>query len=158
MSAKSDYFENKLSDVLWRGQSLTIGSATLSWSEAPTYFLGLLKVAGSDSSAGTEISGGSYARQPLAASLANISGTQSAGSTTASSGTDGTVENNNVLTFADMPDTTGANALVEFGIYDAVTGGNLLERAVLNGGTPVQASAGATLTFAAGTLTLQEDN
>lgn len=158
MAAKTDYFENKLSDVLWRGQSLTIGSSTLSWDAAPTYYVGLLTAAGSDSTAGTEISGGSYARQPLLASLTNVSGTQAAGSTTASTGTDGTVENNAVLTYTGMPDTTGVNALVEFGIYDAVTGGNLLERAVLNGGTPVQASAGATLTFAAGALTIQEDN
>lgn len=165
MTAKTDYFENKLTDVIWRNQILVVGDKQLQWvatagapaSAAPTYYVGLLKVAPTDSTAGTEISGGSYARQPLAASLTNMAGTQSAGSTTASTGTNATTSNNAAIQFTGMPDTTGANALVAFGIYDAVSGDHLLEFAALTGG-PIQASAGATLNFAAGTLTIQEDN
>jgi hypothetical protein len=58
-----------------------------------------------------------------------------------------------------MPDTSisGTNGTVAFGIFDAITGGNLLEYAAITG-APVLASAGATLTFAAGALTIQEDD
>lgn len=165
MTAKTDFFENKLTDVVWRGQILVVGDKQLQWvttagapaAVSPTYYIGLLKVAPTDSTAGTEISGGSYARQPLVASLSNMAGTQSAGSTTASSGINATTSNNAAITFTGMPDTTGANAVVAYGIYDAVSGGNLLEYADLTGG-PIQASAGATMSFAAGALTLQEDN
>jgi len=156
MTAKTDYFENKLTDFLFRGQTLVIGGSTATWSAAPTFYIGLHTTSPTDSSAGTETSGGSYARQPIAASLANMAGTQSAGSTTASTGTNATTSNNNVITFTNMPDTSTVG-LVSFGIYDAVSGGNLLEYAALTG-QPIKASAGATLTFAAGALTIQEDN
>ena len=155
MSSKTDYFENKLTDVLWRGQSLTIGASTLSWSTAPTFYIGLLTTAPTDSSAGVEATGGSYARQPITAALANFAGTQAAASTLASSGTGGTTSNNAVITFSSMPDTT-TTTVKAFGIYDASTAGNLLEYASFL--TPVAASAGATMTFAAGALTIQEDN
>ena len=153
MSSKTDYFENKLTDVLWRNQSLVVGGATLSWSSAPTYYVGLLTAAASDSSAGTEVTGGSYARQSVVASLANMAGTQSAGSTTASSGTGGTTSNNGTLTFASMPACT----LVGFAVYDASSGGNQLEYALLTG-QPIAVASGATVSFSAGQLTIQEDN
>jgi len=159
MSSKTDYFENKLIDFLFRNQTLTIGSAVATWSTAPVFYIGLLKVAPTDSTAGTEHTGGSYARQPITASLTAMAGTQSAGSTTASSGTNGTTSNNASIVFSDMPDTSisGTNGSVAFGIYDAVTGGNLLEWALLTS-QPILAATGATLTFAAGNLTIQEDN
>jgi hypothetical protein len=159
MSAKTNYFENKLTDFLWRAQTLTIGGSTATWSAAPTFYIALFKVAPTDATAGTEHTGGSYARQPIIASLENMAGTQAAASTTASSGTNGTTSNNAAITFADMPDTSisGTNGTVAFGIFDAITGGNLLEYAAITG-APVLASAGATLTFAAGALTIQEDN
>jgi hypothetical protein len=55
----------------------------------------------SDMDAGTftEVSGGSYARASVAASLANFSGTQGAGTTVASTGTSGTSSNNAVISF-----------------------------------------------------------
>lgn len=155
MSSKTDYFENKLTDVLWRGQSLTIGAATLSWSSAPTFYIGLLTTAPTDSTAGVEVTGGGYARKPITAALANFAGTQAAASTTASSGTGGTTSNNAAITFDTMPDTT-TTTVKAFGIYDAVSGGNLLEYASF--GSAVAASAGATMSFAAGALTIQEDN
>lgn len=167
MSSKTDYFENKLSDTIWRGQPLTIGTSKLVWRASndaaadapPTYYFGLLKAMPTDSTAGTEHSGGSYARQGLLASLVNFSGTQSAGSTTASTGTDGTIEINADMLFAGMPDTSisGTNGTVGFGIWDAITGGSLLEYAAITG-APILASAGATLKFSAGALTIQEDN
>ena len=165
MSAKTDYFENQLTDAIWRGQSMTIGANKLCWCAAattvvpPTFYVGLFNVAPTDSTAGTEQTGGSYARQPIVASLANMAGTQAAASTVASSGTGGTTSNNAAITFTNMPDTSigGTNGSVAFGIFDAITAGNLLEYAALTA-APVLASAGATLTFAAGALTMQEDN
>lgn len=159
MTAKTDRFENQISDFLWRGQPLVIGGATATWSTAPTYYIGLLTGAPSDSSAGTEVSGTGYARVAITASLTAFSGTQTPGSTTASTGTDGTIENNAVLSFA-RPDTTANWGSVGwFGIYDAASGGNLLEYAVVNGGTPVAIGPGvSTVQFAAGSLSLQEDN
>lgn len=153
MTSKTDYLENKLTDVLFRAQSFAIGAATLSWSVAPTIYVGFFTITPSDSAAGTESVGGSYARQPILCSLTSMAGTQAAASTIASSGTGGTTSNNAALTFTNMP----ASTLVAFGIFDALTAGNLLEYALLNG-QPIAIAGGATVTFAAGQLTVQEDN
>jgi hypothetical protein len=115
MAALTDYMENKLIDWLFRGQSFT---------PPATLYIGLLTVVPTDSTAGTEVTGGSYARVGVAGSLANWAGTQSAGSTTASSGTGGTTSNNGAVTF---PSPTGSwGSVVAFGFYDASSGGNLL--------------------------------
>jgi len=77
--------------------------------------------------AAVEPSGGSYARVALTASMANVSGTQSAGSTAASSGTAvaSTISNNVAITFpAPTADWKYAWALA---IYDASTAGNMEE-------------------------------
>lgn len=115
MAALSDYLENKLIDRLFRGQAYTF----------PTnLYFGLLTAAPSDSGGGTEVSGGSYARVEIAASMANFAGTQAAGSTTASSGTSGTTSNNVDITF---PVPSGNWGVVSYvGVYDASTSGNLL--------------------------------
>ena len=60
-----------------------------------------------------EVSGGSYARVSLALSLANMAGTQSAGSTTSSTGSSGTTSNNNAVTFASPTANWGIVGLVE---------------------------------------------
>lgn len=156
MSAKTDYFENKLTDFIFRGQSLVIGDATASWSTPPTFFIGLQTTSPTDGTPGVEVSGGGYARQPVVASLINMAGTQAPGSTTVSTGTNATTSNNLPMTFLNMPDIS-VDGLVSFGIYDSLTGGSLLEYAPLTG-QPIKASAGATLSFATGSLTAQEDN
>lgn len=115
MSAMSDYLENKLIDQLFRGQTAPATS---------TLYVGLLTAAPSDAGGGTEVSGGAYARVAVASSLANWAGTQSAGSSTASSGTGGQTSNNTAITFPTP--TAGWNTVTHFGIYDAATGGNLL--------------------------------
>jgi hypothetical protein len=74
----------------------------------PTTHLALFTVAPTDSSAGTEVTGGSYARQPLANAF------------TASSS--GASSNNLNIDFTGMPSCT----VVSIGIMDASTGGNLL--------------------------------
>lgn len=141
MSAMSDFLENKLIDQLFRGQA------------APTttnLYVGLLTAAPSDSGGGTEVSGNNYSRVTVASSLANWAGTQSAGSTTASSGTGGQTSNNNAITFATPSGTWGT--VTHFGIYDATTGGNLLFYGALTISKTINQSD--TVTFPAGSLTI----
>jgi hypothetical protein len=146
MGAKSDYLENKLIDFIFRGQSYT---------PPATLYVALLTAAPSDAGGGTEVSGGSYARVGVTASLANFAGTQSAGSTTASSGTGGTTSNNGAITFPAP--TANWGSVTHWGIYDASSGGNLLYYAPLT--TPKTINNGdAAPSFAAGALTVQEDN
>ena len=100
-----------------------------------------------------EVSGGSYARVALTLSLANLAGTQSSGSTTASTGTSGQTSNNNAITFASP--TANWGNVGAFGLYDLA--GNLLWWApmtipqVVNNGS-------AAPSFAAGSLTFAVDN
>ena len=115
MSAMSDFLENKIIDQLFRGQAAPTTT---------TLHVGLLTTAPSDSGGGTEASGGSYARVAVTSSLTNWAGTQSAGSTTASSGTGGQTSNNAAITFPTP--TAGWGTVTHFGIYDAASGGNLL--------------------------------
>ena len=115
MSAMSNYLENALVDQLFRGQSAPTTS---------TLYVGLLTAAPNDAGGGTEVSGGSYARVSVSSSLANWAGTQSAGSTVASSGTGGQTSNNAAITFPTP--TAGWGTVTHFGIYDASTSGNLL--------------------------------
>jgi hypothetical protein len=111
----SDYLENKLIDQIFRGQSAPTTT---------TLYVGLLTAAPSDSGGGTEVSGGSYARVAVSSSLSNWAGTQSAGSTVASSGSSGQTSNNGAITFPTP--TAGWGTVTHFGIYDASSGGNLL--------------------------------
>ena len=145
MAAMSDYLENKLIDFLLRGQTYT----------APTgLYVGLLTAAPSDTGGGTEVSGNAYARQNLAPSLTNWSGTQAAASTTASSGTSGTSSNNVAITFPTPSASWGT--VTAFGVYDAVTGGNLLFYGNLNIAKTI--NQGDTVTFPISSLSFQIDN
>ena len=73
-----------------------------------------------------EPSGGSYARVAVTASLANWSGTQSAGSTAASSGTSGQSSNNGAITYpAPTADwCSGLERVWGWALYDASSAGN----------------------------------
>ena len=146
MAAKTDYLENKLIDHVFRGQAYTAPA---------TLYVGLLTAAPSDTGGGTEVSGGSYARVGVGASLANWAGTQSAGSTSASSGTGGTTSNNGAITFPAP--TANWGVVTHFGIYDAASAGNLLFYAALTTSKTIN-NGDAAPSFAAGALTVQEDN
>lgn len=146
MSALSDYLENKIIDWLLRGQTFT---------PPATVYVGLLTVAPSDAGGGTEVTGGSYTRVAVASSLANWAGTQSAGSTTASSGTGGTTSNNAAVTFPAP--TANWGTVVAFGVYDASSAGNLLFYASLTTSKTIN-NGDAAPSFAAGALTFQADN
>lgn len=101
MAGFTDYLEDKVMGHLFGGTSYT----------APTtWYVGLLTVAPTDSTAGTEVSGGAYARQSVAWTVAG-SGTAQASNTSA-------------ITFPTA--TTNWGTVTHAGIYDALTAGNLV--------------------------------
>ena len=156
MSADTDSFENKHIDWFFRAQALGLAGASAGAGSGPAnLYVGLLAAAGSESSVGTEVTGGSYARVAVASSLANWAGTQGAGSTTTSTGTSGTTSNNNAITF---PTPTAAwGQVVEFGVFDSASGGTEIFRATL--AAPKTISLGDPApSCAAGALTYQIDN
>lgn len=101
------------------------------------------------------MTGGSYARVAVTSSLANWAGTQSAGSTTASTGTSGTISNNAAITFPAP--TANWGTVVEYCVFDASTSGNLLFRAALTTSKTIN-NGDAAPSFAAGAATFQIDN
>ncbi len=139
MSAMSDFLENSLVDQIFRGQTAPTTS---------TLYIGLYTAAPSDTGGGTELSGSGYARVSVTSSLANWSGTQSTGSTTASSGTGGATSNNAAITFPEP--TSGWGQVQAFGVFDAATGGNLLFHGSLTINKTI--NQGDTVTFPAGSL------
>lgn len=142
----SNYLENKLIDAFVRAQAFTMPATT---------YVALATGAGSDAACGTEVTGGSYARVAVTSSLANWAGTQSAGSTVASSGTGGTTSNNAAITFPAP--TANWGTVVEYCVFDASTAGNLLFRATLTASKTVN-SGDAAPSFSIGALTFQIDN
>jgi hypothetical protein len=146
MAAMSDYLENKLIDQIFRGQAFSFPA---------TLYVGLLTAVPTDGTAGTEVTGGSYARVGVAASLTNFAGTQAAGSTVASSGTGGTTSNNGAITFPAP--TANWGSVTAFGIYDAASGGNLLFYGTLGTAKTVN-NGDAAPSFAAAQLSIQIDN
>lgn len=142
----SDYLENKIVDWLVRGQSFT---------PPATVHVGLATSACSDSATGTEVSGGSYARVAVSSSLANWAGTQSAGSTSASSGTGGTTSNNGDVQFAAPSANWGV--ITHVILMDASTSGNLLFCIALTASKTIN-NGDAAPKFPAATLSIQADN
>lgn len=142
--AFTDYAENKIVDALIRNQ--TFGNPA-------TWYIGLMTTACSDSAPGTEVSGNNYSRASLAASLANWAGTQSAGSTTASSGTGGQTSNNTVITFPTPSGTWGT--VTHWGLFDAATSGNMWICAALTTSKTINADDTVSFATAALTVTVQ---
>lgn len=105
MSQMSDYLEAQVGKVLFCTQT--------AWKPAAIYFA-LFTAAPSDSGGGTEVSGGNYARVAVTQADAqwNIP-------TTA-----GLFSNVNDITFGAPSANWGV--VTHFGIFDAITGGNLL--------------------------------
>ncbi|SCX40356.1 hypothetical protein [Nitrosospira sp. Nsp1] len=146
MSAWTNYAENKIIDAVFRGQALGAPA---------TWYIGLVKTDPGEAGGGTEVSGGSYARVSVAASLANWAGTQSAGSTVASSGAGGTTSNNVLIQYpAPTADWGQATHLA---LFDALTGGNAWVYSPLT--TPKTINNGDSApSFAISALTFQVDN
>jgi hypothetical protein len=137
----SDYTENKVIDLLVRGQAFTAPA---------TVYVGLSTTACSDSATGTEVSGGNYSRASITSSTANWAGTQSAGSTTASSGTGGATSNNAAVTFATP--SAGWGTVTHWFLIDASSSGNILVCTSLTASKTI--NSGDTVSFAIGALTL----
>jgi hypothetical protein len=142
----TDYSRNKILDFLHREQA---------YDPAAARYLALFTVAPTASSGGTELATGDYVRISYAPSLANWSGTQGAGTTSASSGTSGEISNNAEVEFSDGVDEAW-NGIVAWGEFDASSGGNLLMWGpIVDGaGDPVTRSfsVGDAVVFEAGTL------
>lgn len=157
MSAMSDFLENKLVDWLLRAQAIGITGATAAaGTGVATVYIALFTT--NDNDAGgtrVEVTGGAYARVAVTSSLANWAGTQSAGSTTASSGTGGTTSNNNAITFPAP--TANWGTITGIGIFDASTTGNELFYGALTVSKTVN-NGDAAPSFAAAALTIQLDN
>lgn len=138
--AIGDYGENQIIDTIMRAQATSLGA---------NVFVGLSTTACSDSSVGTEVTGGSYARVSVARSLANWAGTQGSGTTTASTGTGGQTSNNNVITFPTP--TAGWGTVTHVFVADASTGSNILFCTALTVSKTI--NNGDAVTFPAGALT-----
>lgn len=90
---------------------------------------------------GTEVSGGSYARATVTNNGTNW--------TTAAAGSK---NNATAITFATP--TAGWGTVISFGIYDALTSGNLLYFGTLSTAKPI--TTGDTVSFQSGTLVVTE--
>lgn len=145
-AALSDYAENKIVDAVLRGQALG----------APvTGYVAIYTACPTDSTAGTEVTGGSYARVAITSSLANWAGTQGAGTTVASTGTGGTTSNNGAITFPAP--TANWGVVTCWGILDASTAGNLWIYSALTTNKTIN-NGDAAPVFSAGAATFQIDN
>lgn len=127
--ALTNYLENKVLD-----HSLGKTSYTM-----PTTYLALYTTAPTDSSAGTEVSGGSYARQALSTALGAASG----GSSTTSSD----------ITFPTASASWGT--VVAVGVCDASTAGNVLWYGTLD--TSKAVGSGDVFKISSGQITFSLD-
>ncbi len=136
MAAFTNYAEEQIIARMFRGDTSAFPA---------TWYVGLLTAAPGEASAGTEVSGGSYAR----VAVANASAAWAA-----VSGGNGTTSNVAAVTFPTP--TAGWLTATHFGIYDAATAGNLWVYGAL--GTSKTINTGDAPSFQAGTLTVQVDN
>lgn len=107
MAEFTDFLENKIIDHMLRNQAYTPPS---------TVYLALFTTAPSDAGGGTEVSGGSYARQAVTLSAAS----------------GGTSSNSADITFPQA--TADWGTITHVALMDALTGGNMLMH------TPLDAS------------------
>lgn len=121
----SNYLENKLVDH-------TLG--TTAYTKPTNVYLALYTSDPTDANTGTEVSGSGYARQLITWNAA------SSGSST----------NNTAETFSASGGSWGT--VTHIGIFDALTGGNLLLYANLTTSRPV--NDGDSLLFAVGSITV----
>lgn len=119
MAALSDFLENKLIDHLFR-------SAT--FAKPAALHVALFTVASTDAGAGTEVSGGAYARVNLPPLDTNWTATQG-GTTGESTGTVGHTDNAVEIVFPAPTATWGT--VVAFAIFDAAVSGNMLVHGAL---------------------------
>jgi len=132
---------NYLEDKIWNH---VFGSTT--YTKPTNWYVGLLTATPSDSAAGTEVSGGSYARQVCAFT---VTGTGTALAT-----------NTSAITFPTATADWGIIGWV--GIYDAVSSGNLvcfqnLQKSDYSTSTTKTLNDGDIFKFNSGTIKIQLD-
>lgn len=127
MDAKSNYLEDAILNHVLRNTALT---------SPTTVYVALFTVAPTDTGGGTEVSGGSYARQAV----------------TFGAPVSGTVANSGAVTFPTA--TANWGTIVAIGIFDAVTVGNLLYYGNLT--TSKVVDNGDQISFANGAITVAE--
>ena len=128
MAEFTNYLENKLLDHVLNNASFT---------SPTTVYVGLFTAAPTDTTSGTEVSGGSYARQVLSVSTAS----------------DGVVTSDADISFPQA--TANWGTIVALGIHDALSSGNLLMYTDLT--TTKTIDAGDILKVSSGSLTVTLD-
>jgi hypothetical protein len=132
MAGKTSYLEARVIDHTNGKTAYTM----------PAVFVGLLTAAPTDTTTGTEVTGGSYARKSTAAADWG-----------AATGNPASASNANAITFVTATGSWGT--VTHFALYDAATVGNMLRWGVLT--TSKTISTGDTASFAAASLTITED-
>lgn len=138
----------------------TLTDSTVTWTAIATMpsldqvYIALFTVIPTDAGGGTEVSGNNYARVAVPCTMVAWAGTQAAASVAASSGVSGLTSNNNTITFPTPSATWGT--VVAFGIFDALTGGNLMIYSGLTVNKTINTSD--SVTFPAASLTFTIDN
>jgi len=138
MSALSDYLEAKYLDHTYNG---------VSFSPPAGIYIALYTADPTDADAGTEVSGGSYAR----ARVYPNGGGSPAFALAVTDGIGKLVANANDIVFPTA--TAPWGTITHFGAKDAATGGNLLHHGALD--EPQTIGTGGVLTIAAGDLKLR---
>ena len=128
MAEFSNYFEDKIIDHMLRNQSYTPPS---------TVYLALFITPTTDAGGGTEVSGGSYARQAVTLSAAS----------------GGASENSADITFPQA--TADWGTITHVALMDALTGGNMLMHTALDASKTV--NNGDTFKINAGDLDVTVD-
>lgn len=126
----SNYAENKVLDHIMGKAAFTMPT---------TAYLAAFTAAPTDAGGGTEVSGGSYARQAITSAMGAAS--------------NGAQTNSSQISFPTASASWGT--VVAFGIFDAITAGNLLWWGDLSASKAV--GNGDTLVFNASQLTLTLD-
>lgn len=124
--AKSDYLEAKILNHVLRNVTYTAPVAV---------YAALMTATPNDAGGGTEVTGGSYARQAI----------------TFGSTSTGTISNSSGLTFSALPVAT----ITHIAVYDALTSGNLLYYGVLT--SQIISTSGSDISFAVGNFVITED-
>ena len=127
MTAKTDYLENALLDHVLRATAYTSPTAL---------YLALFTSATDDAGGGTEVSGGSYARQAV----------------TFDAAASGQTQNTALVTFPTA--TANWGTITHMAIYDAVSGGNMLYHGELANSKTI--NTGQVARFQAGTVQITE--
>lgn len=125
---KSDYLENKILNLVFKNTAYT---------PPATVYAALMTAAPTDTGGGTEVTGGSYARQALTMGTPSL----------------GVITNTLAVTFSTVP----AGTITHIAIYDASSGGNLLYYNALSSSIIVPATGGADIEFGVGDITITED-